>query len=179
MQDVMIDLETLGVSAGCAIVSIGAVLFNEHELGSRFYTVIYSASCMRYGLRADVSTLDWWSAQAPTAKAVLEMASNPAMSLSLDRGLTSFAQWFKDTGATRLWALGAAFDLGVLAAAYRVADIEQPWPFHCERCFRTLRTQSDVPPPEFGGVPHIAVDDASHQAKHLQAILADGNLRLA
>ena len=58
LQDnVMIDLETTGVAAGCCILSIGACTL---DLNNEFYQKISLASCYDRGLKDLPSTLDWW-----------------------------------------------------------------------------------------------------------------------
>ena len=60
MQNVMIDLETLGRRAGCAILSIGAVAFDlKQGLGEEMYVVVNRQSCNAAELHEDLSTLDW------------------------------------------------------------------------------------------------------------------------
>lgn len=61
LNDVMVDLETLGRRAGCVIVSIGAVKFDPKtgfvDVDNSFYKAITVESAMRYGLTVDPSTL--------------------------------------------------------------------------------------------------------------------------
>lgn len=72
MNDVMLDLETLGTRAGCATLSIGSVGFSTEGLGEEFYCEVNQASCAAYGLFTEQSTLAWWNRQSPEARKVLE-----------------------------------------------------------------------------------------------------------
>lgn len=51
MQDVMLDLETMGTDANAAIIAIGAVEFDiqNGEIGERFYAVIDLESAVAGG----------------------------------------------------------------------------------------------------------------------------------
>ena len=76
--NVMIDIETLGLTPGSSILSIGAVYFttNDKYSDSRFYSPIPSLyitidrfSCSVLGLTQEVSTLLWWDEQSAEVKA--------------------------------------------------------------------------------------------------------------
>ena len=94
LNDVMVDLETLGRRAGCVIVSVGAVKFDPKtgfvDTDNAFYKAITVESAMRYGLRVDPDTLRWWM-RHPVAfdrltKAQLTgQAVAPAAAMSLSR----------------------------------------------------------------------------------------------
>ena len=49
-KNVMIDLETMGNTPGCAIISIGAVEFSEEGLGAEFYCTIDLEDSVKCGL---------------------------------------------------------------------------------------------------------------------------------
>src|SRR3982751_4177087 len=57
MDNVMIDLETLGRRAGCVVLSIGAVGFDGKTLGAEFYTVLNVRNQLDHGLHQDDDTL--------------------------------------------------------------------------------------------------------------------------
>ena len=70
MNDVMIDIETLGKGHNAAVIAIGAVFFNPltGETGEQFYQKIDPNDAALYG-QTDGSTMAWWSKQDPAAKA--------------------------------------------------------------------------------------------------------------
>ena len=74
LNDVMVDLETLGKRAGCVIVSVGAVKFDPKtgfvDVDNSFYKAITVESAMRYGLTVDPETLRWWMKHSKEAQAV-------------------------------------------------------------------------------------------------------------
>ena len=166
LQDnVMLDLETTGVSAGCAILSIGACTL---DLNNEFYQKISLASCYDRGLKDLPSTLDWWNKQDP---AVRTEAFSGVVALS--DVLLSFAMWLESLGEkkAKVWGNGADFDLPILGAAYEACGMEKPWKPYNGRCFRTIKNlYPDVIPNAFRGIKHNALEDAKNQAIHLVKI---------
>jgi DNA polymerase III epsilon subunit-like protein len=68
---VMVDIETLGLDPGAAILSIGAVRFDTDGLGATFERNIGLESCQEAGLTIDAGTLEWWLQQDADAQHVL------------------------------------------------------------------------------------------------------------
>ena len=180
MNDVMVDLETLGRKAGCVIVAIGAVKFNR-KLGiidrdNTFYRAITVESAMRFGLHVDPGTLKWWMQQSPEAQAVF----NDPAAVGIQQALVEFAEWVADDSdydKIKMWGNGASFDNSILSAAYEAVDIIQPWHFWNDRCYRTVK--SDYPTVQMTrtGIYHHALDDAMTQATHLCMIQDEINRR--
>lgn len=166
--NVMIDLETLGRSAGCSVMSIGAVEFSD-KLGKEFYVSISRDSCDQAGLFEDQDTLDWWNQQSEEAKTVF---TEPKISLHL--ALTLFADWLSMLGQReniRIWGNGAAFDNSIIIALYRIMGIDLPWNYNGDMCFRTLKALVPNAPYERIGTYHNALDDAKTQAAHAIKLL--------
>lgn len=168
MPDVMIDLETLGTRPGCAILSIGAVVFNRHsgELGPEFYMVVNRKSCQKNGLFEEQSTLDWWARQSAEARKVIAEAETAENGLG--GALIQLTGYLQKLGKRDLlvWGCGSDFDIGILTHCYAAMKQPLPWLFWNSRCLRTLR---DVAPPSHepvrkNGVAHSAIDDARNQA---------------
>lgn len=180
MQDVMFDLETYGVRPDAAVLSIGAVLFDERDLGSELYTSVSLESCLLAGLTKDQSTIDWWDKQEAHVRAAWqdEQAKAP---LLID-ALTALSGWLRDwcdPKSVRVWANGASFDLPILESAYRAVGADAPWAFWNHRCHRTMKNLAPGVEVERLGTWHHALDDAKHQARQLQAVLAHLGLRLS
>ena len=167
MMHIMLDLETADTRPTAAIIAIGAVEFNERGLtGRRFYLPVDLGSSVAAGLTTSTDTLAWWSQQSPEAQAVFY---DPAR-VELDVALASFNGWLRVTYAdqVRLWGNGAAFDNAVLANAFAVVGIEQPWKHWNDRCYRTVAATMPGKPTRIG-THHNAVDDAETQAAYLIA----------
>ena len=190
MNNVMVDLETLGTRAGCVILSIGAVAFDPktHQLGDEFYKVICTENCVNAGLTIDDRTLGWWNKQKAEAKQVLMDAKDSAICIPLCDALGGFNVWLsqfpKAMDDMKVWGNGSDFDNAILANAYAAVNIHPIWKFWNNRCFRTLKTlHPKVSSPEMNGVVHNALADAKWQAEYalniftviqVREIMADG-----
>lgn len=184
MQNIMLDLETLGISAGCKILSIGAVAFDpatgkldaEWELddvsgvmrlSGGFYIAVSREDQEQYGLREDDDTVKWWNRQDATAKAVL---SDPA-AVPLYDALEEFGTYVRGFGSqVRVWGNGADFDNAILSDCYRRTPSRQPWGAYSGRCYRTLKNMTQAVKLERKGTHHNALADAMCQAEHALAI---------
>lgn len=161
--NVMVDLETLGNGSNSVIVAIGAVAFTKNELLSTFYRVVDPESCIKAGLQMDASTVMWWLKQEQAAR---EAICQPGMSLA--EALQLFYNWYPPDAP--LWGNGATFDNVILDNAYKAVGQRPRWKYSNHRCYRTVKNLFPVEQPLFEGVPHNALNDAVHQAKHLIAI---------
>lgn len=164
MNNVMLDLETMGNGANAAIVAIGAVRFDRGaEPFDPFYVIVDVNSCLDVGLQIDFSTVIWWIKQGDGAKEIFKETGVP-----LREALSRFTRWVgKDA---LVWGNGAAFDNAILSNAYRRCSMKQPWDYCNDRCYRTVKGL--VPEIEIvrAGVHHCALDDAKNQARHLNRI---------
>lgn len=170
MQDVMIDLETMGKGPNAAIVAIGAVEFDiqTQQIGYRFYMVVDLESSVESGGEMDASTVMWWLKQSDEARARLSVPGEPIVV-----ALRQFASWMKDRANlddVRVWGNGATFDNVILASAYRRSKIPQPWQFFNDRCYRTVKADHPEVKIKRIGTHHNALDDAESQARHLIAM---------
>lgn len=174
MQNIMVDLETLGTRAGCSILSIGAVAFDHHGLGEEFYQVVHRPSCTDLGLYEDDDTLNWWTKQSPEARKVLEDSVDPARCLDLPQALSGFNTFVAANGGfkAKMWGNGADFDNVILVAAFAASKMKQKWGLYNNRCYRTAKSiRPDLKIRRMSGVHHNALDDAKNQAMHLIEII--------
>lgn len=153
----MIDIETLGLTPGCVVLSIGAVKFDSNGLGDELYRSINFRSCCEAGLDIEPETLDWWLEQDETVRAAALEGG-----VDLSKALSDFVRFYDDE---RVWANSPAFDCVILKAAYDAADIAVPWRYHNERCFRTLKDLNGPVDVKWDGDGHHALDDARNQAR--------------
>lgn len=173
MLDVMIDLETMGTQPDAAIVAIGAVEFDAESgaLGGVRYLPVDLASSVATGGTVDPATVVWWTQQDEAVRRELWSTDCQPLTAAL-AALRVWLQWRENDRNVRIWGNGAAFDNVVLRGAYQRIGEPPPWQWRNDRCFRTLRKLlSWVEPPVRTGVPHIALDDALHQARHAIALL--------
>lgn len=167
-SNIMLDLETLGTNPGCAILSIGAVLFSGGRLHNEFYIRISLKNAQDYGLTIDADTLQWWTQQPHDV-----FAEAMAGEYSLDAALFKFRQWLENLHLPpnwTIWSNGASFDAPVLEAAFRKLRMQPPWTHPQERCYRTLRALDPVEPKIEPTIKHHALEDAKAQALHAMRI---------
>lgn len=160
---VMIDIETLGLEPGSAIVSIGAVRFDRDGLGDTFEASVNLTSCEEAGLEIDADTLEWWLGQGEAAREQLTGGDD------LGDALADLRIWYRD--ADEVWANSPSFDCEHLERAFDAVGVNAPWEFRDERCYRTLRSLTDVDV-AWDGVEHDALDDAKYQATTAAEALA-------
>lgn len=157
LERVMVDIETLGLEPGSAILSIGAVTFSEDGLGDEYYREISLKSCEAAGLEIDVGTLEWWLEQDDSLRDVLTGGG------ALKDVLREFSDWMPDNA--EVWANSPSFDCDLLEAAFDAVGMSAPWHFRDERDFRTIQTLSCAVELEMEGDAHDALDDAKYQAR--------------
>lgn len=173
MIDMMVDLETLGQTPGCVILSIGCVMFGPKGLGEEFYVVVNTDDSKKQGLFTEPSTVEWWERQSPEAREVLKQAANKKDSVPLKVALDKLSDFVRANGGgkLRIHGNGANFDEPILAVAYFKALRDAPWKFFNSRCHRTNKSKGARSlEPKREGTYHNALDDAKHQARHAIAL---------
>lgn len=179
---VMIDLETLSTANNAQILSIGAVKFDTLGIHDTFYQNIKLKSDSVFDISG--TTVLWWLNQTKEAQETLLKKS-----LNLRDSLIKFSAWYYNYDMLRMkaddkvyietgkevWGNGATFDNVILRNAYKKLDLECPWSFRDDRCFRTMarqleaslnKRQIDVTF-DFNGTKHNALQDAKNQAEYL------------
>ncbi len=168
MNDIMIDLETLGTGDNAAIIQIGAVRFDPNEdLDSRDRARFQENirwSCAGFG-EIEPDTVLWWNQQDPGVRARVYEQKD---ALPLRDAIGKFHEWAHyHIPIGNIWANSPDFDLRLLRqACSRFAYVPYPFEFRNHRDMRTLVKELGVPEdePKFIGFEHDALDDAIHQA---------------
>lgn len=175
MRHAMIDLETLDTRPEGVILSIGVALFDPYDPKTEpvagYYGVLSKADQLSRGRTTSASTLAWWEQQSPEARTVLSDVQKPVVGVLKD--LRSSINWNEIDG---VWGNGASFDNAMLKSIFADWDMDLPWAFWKDRCYRTMKSvyentkghKLDIPRQ---GTYHNALDDAMHQARGLQIIL--------
>jgi exodeoxyribonuclease VIII len=167
-MDLVIDLETTGIEAGCAILSIGACTL---DMNHKFYSTISHEDCLKHGLKDNYETIAWWNRQS---KEIREEAYSGTTSLI--QALGEFHDFFRRIPAKKVfvWGNGADFDLPILKKAYSICNMSTPWLPYNGRCYRTMKNNySQVAAPPIVGSKHNALDDAVFEATHLMMIMRE------
>ena len=181
--DIMLDLETLGVTPDAVILSLGACAFELETGRLHIGRTIYRRMDIDSQSRRHISgnTLAWWMGQSDTARAVFDCSASapdqpvPARAalhdLAIWAGLTAKSLGVEPNGI-RVWSNGADFDIPMLTHACHTYNINLPWGPYSARCYRTYKNLPGARDVSFyrSGTAHHALDDAIHQAQHLCAI---------
>lgn len=176
MNNIMIDLETMGTGQNSLVIAIGAVFFDPDtgDLGEEFYTNIDWQSGIDAGLEINADTVKWWLEQNSTAiKAIL------APGKQIDTALEYFYLWIsanaKSPSYVYPWGNGATFDISLLENAYNKVGERLPWKFWNVRDCRTVEylakglvNKKDI---SFVGTQHNALDDAKYQATYISQMI--------
>ncbi|MFW6247150.1 MAG: 3'-5' exonuclease [bacterium] len=173
MNDLMLDVETLGNKSYSALLSIGAVEFdiNTGEIGSKFYKRIDLQSSLDVGLKVNGSTFYWWLQQSQAARDEI-CKENEHISIVIKE----FYSYFRkiNNPEIQIWGNGARLDIGLLEDAYEACGLLDlmPWKFRCERDVRTIvsiapHVKDNYP---FNGIEHHPVDDCIFQIGYTSEI---------
>lgn len=176
MNDIMVDIETMGTKPGCAIVSIGAVQFDlkSGQTGDKFYCNIDLKDCQDNGLKLEADTVWWWLSQNKSAQEALNCER-----LLLENALQKFERWFENinTQNLQIWANSPSFDLSVLESAFNIMGRKQPWFYWQERDVRTLVSfNPELKKSIVNDLPHDAISDCLYQIKYCSAIYNSINI---
>lgn len=171
MDNIMIDMETLGVSMSAPIISIAAVFFDlDGCIGKTFYRVVELKSALSYG-QVEPSTLAWWMSQPDGAREIFSDPCAASLEVVL-RDLDGFIKAEENFEVVKVWGNGPSFDNAILAQAYRNLDIPLPWRFRHDRDVRTIvdlaKCLRNVEPFKLAvreGVHHNALSDALFQVE--------------
>lgn len=177
--DIMLDIETLGTSAGCQVLSVGVVAF-EHDrrriLSSTHWPLDTEQQCKK-GLIADPDTLQWWREQS--AEAWEAATRDPREVRSALEGVGHFFKTWSGPD-TQVWSQGNNFDMPILGHLFRAYGLDEPWQFWACRDTRTAYAEHGFDPKPVQRVDgthahHTAVGDCLHQIECLRQARAWGN----
>lgn len=168
--NVMVDLETLSTFPTAGILSIGAVKFDNEKIIDEFYVNLdLKETKSMENFHIDKETLLWWKEQ--NTEVLLQALRN---SIPVKEGLMKFINWLPKTDYT-IWANGADFDLPILKNACLSINMNVPWKYWNQRCFRTFVATFDeeYKPLKSADSAHNALYDAKLQTEHLFNIFRD------
>lgn len=172
-MNLMLDFETLGVRPDCAVLSLGAVLFDHQRIVSEQYFKFDVQSQLDDGRTVNAQTIQWWTEQSKEAREVLYETFND---INLETFVGFFGLWLQgfesvDPKTLKVWGNGASFDIPI--ADSLINGKREFWFHYNHRCFRTFATMTKCKKlVTREGVHHNALDDARYQA---QCVLAYWN----
>jgi len=168
----MIDLETLDVTPGASVLTVGGVKFdpyNDSEPHSEFYFKLDLDSQDRY---VNDDTIAWWASQDPK---VQEEAFSEIGRVHIDEFLDHLPKWM--VGVDVLWGHGYGFDITIIEDMLRQREKNIPWQFWQVRDSRTLFACCKVDPRKaIQADLHNALADSYYQAKGVQMAYKELNI---
>jgi hypothetical protein len=162
----MIDLETLDVTPGAAVLTVGGVKFDPFSDAEPYSEFYYKLDLDSQDRNVNDDTIAWWSTQ--DAK-VQEEAFSTENRTHIDVFLDSLPKWIKDVDV--LWGHGYGFDITIIEDMIRQRGKNIPWQFWQVRDSRTLFALAKVDPRKaMQSDLHNALADAYFQAKGVQMV---------
>ena len=164
----MIDLETLGVTNDCAILTVGAIKFDPYsnaEPHSGLYLRVNVDEQTELGRTVDDNTLEWWGKQDPKIRDEALGDENRVSVNELLRQLNKFT-----VGCSELWCQGPLFDYAILEHLYKQMGQPCPWNYWQIRDSRTVFSMMPQDPRKaIQEELHNALADCYYQAKCIQS----------
>lgn len=179
MANMMIDLETLSLQPNAVVLSLGAVLFDEHQIIDKLYLRFNPEQ--QQNRHIEFECIQWWVKQSTCAQKVIIEQYDDYMPTT---HLSHFLSWIRGNGIKltdlNVWGNGSDFDCVILnnfLASYKYENLK----FYNFRCFRTIKnilTLDDLEKPNRQGIHHNALDYAVYQTQYLQAICKKHGVKL-
>lgn len=170
MQDIMLDIETLGTDSNSIVVSISAVMFDlaTGEIGETFEAGLKLKEQLPKGAVLDPDTVMWWLKQPKEAQQKLTALSSEPIGNALNRLNSWLITYVEQLNSCRLWGNGAVFDNVIVRNLYKRHDLDFVVPFWCDNDVRTLVSLAGIDTRDyvFEGTKHYGVDDCKHQIKY-------------
>lgn len=177
IANIMCDLETTGVDAGCCILSIALVPFCTDLPLDTFYETISHTDSHIEGFIDDPQTLRWWDKQKPEIQQ--EAFGGTRKLRSVLESMSFYLQTIGDPKEIYLWGNGKDFDNVILSHALKRMGMKQPWHYRNNRCYRDLAAMYPMFPKGDVMQAHNALSDALAQASHATTILQAAKRGLA
>jgi hypothetical protein len=162
MKHAMLDIETLGTTPGCIVLTVGAARFDPYtgETADHFYEAISFKNSVLNGLVCNPSTHAWWQKQHEEARKAAFAGEK-----SLSDVAAAFCSWSRNSAIEHWWSQGSDFDFPIWEAAMKAAKREAPWKYWAKRDTRTIYAVAGFDPDTLKreGTYHNALDDSLHQ----------------
>jgi 3'-5' exoribonuclease Rv2179c-like domain len=138
MNDIMLDIETLGTTPGHIVTSFCAVKFDLEKPSeiTEFHRAISIKSSLKVGLKIDLDTMLWWMKQNDDSRKYF-IIQNEKYGEEIEDVLYTFGSWIANYPKATLWGNGNRFDCGILEGAYQALGLPTPWITKNERDMRT------------------------------------------
>ena len=165
MNDLMVDIETLGTGQNSVITQIGACYFDRHtaEVKETFLVNVQIQDCLNHGLGVDAGALKFWFGEI-FKRGTPTFLKEP---LPLSSALGQLKQFAEIHTEAPIWS-HACFDFGRLDDGY--GKLGQKLGFSYRR-LRDIRTLVDLSGIKRTDMPkedktHDALDDCKRQVRY-------------
>ena len=177
-HQVMIDIETLGKTPGCVILSVGAAVMDMETMTvvDQKYWVLDLKEQSEHHRHMDADTVVWWMQQSDDARAAFRKLVPQTDATTFKIELQAL---FDQYDTKTVWANGTNFDIPLLGnyiySLFKGPGQEHevvPWNYRWQD-MRSLATVMDSVKPyssfysQRGTVAHNALDDAIRQAEYV------------
>lgn len=168
---VMLDIETMGFTHECVVLTLGAVKFDPYNLQdphTPLYFKIDVDEQTNLGRTVDTSTMDWWAKQPQAAQ---DEAFEEAGRISMNDATVQLNKYL--VGIDKIWAQGPLFDICILEHLYKMIGKPVPWQYWQIRDSRTIGDMGDYSAKTGNKDAHNALADAYSQAQGVQRIFKE------
>jgi hypothetical protein len=165
-QDIMIDLETLGITPNSVVLTIGAVIFDPRGNGVTEVLDLRPSieEQLEMGRVVNDATVTWWGNQSASAQ---HEALGDHDRIPLLEAMEKLHKFCWNRG--KVWSHGAAFDVVLMENCWAAVGMQEPWVFSTVRDTRTIYDITGVSLKDGGYVTtHKASEDATRQAVIVQ-----------
>lgn len=164
MNDLMLDIETLGTNSNSVVLQVSMVYFDRYtkEIGKTFTQNIDIEDSFRLGFYADEETVKWWENKP---KEIWESVSTNGFKVTeVIKNIEEFVD-FK----TIIWS-HSSFDIPLLENIFRKLNKKIPWKYTNTRDIRTLVDLSGIDLKSYNwnkGKTHNSLDDCMFQINYV------------
>jgi hypothetical protein len=170
---VMIDTESLSLSARCVVTQLAMVAFDlddptEYLAMEEQFLPITPQSTLGREINGD--TVLFWMRQSDAARDMFERNSGndfPELMALTQHFLDHIATLIEDSSDVEIWARGTDHDISILKSLAEDLNLKLPWKYDCVRDLRTLMSAAGVGKreiaPRVGFIEHHALSDCKHQ----------------
>ena len=163
MNNIMLDIETLGTRVDSVVIQVAMVKFDrDGNLGESLSVCLNKDEQLELGLSYTQATIDWWNKTNPELlkKLLTENVS------SLKEGLKQINSFINRYDY--LWC-HATFDAPILSNLFEAAGMRAPWGYKNVRDIRTLVDLTQLDLSNYNWIAektHDALDDCKFQIKY-------------
>jgi hypothetical protein len=171
----MFDIETMGFTHGCVVLTLGAVKFDPYNLldpHTPLYVKIDVDEQTSRGRTIDDSTMEWWGKQPQSAQ---DEAFDENGRISMEETTNQLSKYL--VGVDKIWAQGPLFDVCIMEHFYKMIGKPVPWQYWQIRDSRTIGDMGDYSAKTGNKDAHNALADAYSQAIGVQRIYKERGVK--